>query len=975
MRLWRPILIFGMVLLSLLSAGTGAAEERDASVDATSDAEAVVTDPRVTQIRELIAGTLEVGIEPGALFDVDVTDEGAVQADAVRLRALLRTVEQSEQKRPPAPAASLRVEIERLDPQVWGARLELERQRLAYFELTPEERAAILEQHHARQVAARPVESERDRRLRLAEEERRRVLDAASAARSELERVAGEEQARLVGLEQEVAMVRESQVLKEEQLAARREALLGWQKRVQDAQDSASADALYDALCADLQTIRDEFTLALDAQLTPASMVPEIGANPLETLPRSPLTESAFAQRQKVLTAIADAKANEEQLRQQLLAALADAMNVENRLRLSLLPRLSPQAYGAVTGFSATGWRQAKAESQHLALVLRYHGVNSRAWFRSVREDPSALPYWQIAIVALPWTIALALFGALRRRLPGILQMAERRARERALRSGAPSTFELRLYRFVRGVYRSVTMLAFYTFSVWLLPSAVRAVLEVDMVVITLGWMLGGWVAVDTIHALAGANRVVRRSADPIPELRLRSLRLVGWVVVCIALMLVLSARVVGEGTLFRWTLSTCWVIAIPVFLLLVRWWREVVFTRLDRRRNTALQQWILANRRGYKSFFAAMIGAATLFLLGTYRVLRRWLTTFNLARRAHAYLFRRGLTKLSETAQLVPLTPEKMRVLSPYHHGAEWVSCPADAALGELLQCARNGGLLALVGQRGLGKSTLLERLARELGADAARLDLSELRRPDASLPKVVLVDDAHHLCRPVPGGIEEFLRALAELRKQARGRAWVLAFDAILWPVALHAQLSPLFDRVITLEPWSDVEIGTLLEQRSEEAGLALSFDALLQLPPNADEIERQDALEAHREGYFRMIWDHSYGVPGLALEAWRASLSAAGESAARVLPLQVPDTTLLDGLPDQAAFVLRAILQMGPTSADEIARAVRQNTEQVESTIEVGRTTGYLQRDEHGAVNVSGPWLRSVLQLLISRHLVVP
>ena len=79
--------------------------------------------------------------------------------------------------------------------------------------------------------------------------------------------------------------------------------------------------------------------------------------------------------------------------------------------------------------------------------------------------------------------------------------------------------------------------------------------------------------------------------------------------------VLLVSARLVGKGTVYSWVYSTCWFAAIPVFLILVRWWREVVFERVERvRRKSALQAWMLVNRSGWKSFFAAMVAAVQLF-------------------------------------------------------------------------------------------------------------------------------------------------------------------------------------------------------------------------------------------------------------------------------------------------------------------------------------------------------------------------
>jgi hypothetical protein len=399
-----------------------------------------------------------------------------------------------------------------------------------------------------------------------------------------------------------------------------------------------------------------------------------------------------------------------------------------------------------------------------------------------------------------------------------------------------------------------------------------------------------------------------------------------------------------------------------------------------------------LVNRSGWKSFFAAMIAAVQLFVLGFYKTLRNWLTSFNLARRAHAYLFKRELARLAgeqPSTRSRPLDAKALAILAPTNQTNGWVSCLADADIDALAARAQagRGGVVALVGGRGMGKSCLLRRLGTRVessitlecqgdGDGQLRSLFSGDEAAEATRgPALVLLDDAHRLIKPVRGGLRPFDEAFSFARSRSNDTLWVFAIDDVVWPFLRRARDSrPLFDEIVTLGPWTDEQIGELLSLRSVEAEVVPNFEGLLEkLPAGADEVDKLEALAARRVGYFRMVWDYTRGNPAMALEVWRASLSADDAGFTRVLPLAVPDSTELQRLPDSALFILRAIMQLEPATVSEIARSTRLPETHVLNAVTFGVQRGYLTGDGD-AVRVAWAWLHSVVVLLERRHLLV-
>jgi len=746
-----------------------------------------------------------------------------------------------------------------------------------------------------------------------------------------------------------------------------------------------------------LAASRDELGHALDELASAGSTVPDLGPNPLTDIPSNVATETVSLRRRAVEVQIQAARREERMVRALRAATLLTEVDALNGDRLSLLSSLSPQKRAGVTGFTQAGFDQSHSEARQLLLILRYHRHVAEGWLGELRSRQriQGVSSWHVAAVAVPWLLAIVGFVWLRRRSPDWLRAIDERLLEldRREQRASPSALRKALH-FLKALHRPLESLSLLALMVWLLPASADGLLEVQLAEAIIGWSLGGALIVNVINAIAASSSPSEvHAGDDIAALRLRSLRLVGHTVVGFALVLLASARLVGKGTVYSWVYSTCWFAAIPLFLILIRWWREVVFHRVERvRRKSELQSWVLANRIGWKSFFAAMIAAVQLFVLGFYKALRNRATSFNLARRAHAYLFKRELARLRSdqpSVQARPLDAKASAILGPTNQTKGWVSCLADGHIDALAARAHagRGGVVALVGGRGMGKSCMLRRLGTRVDSS---ITLECLGDGDGQLrslfsfdggaeatraPSLVLLDDAHRLIKPVRGGLRPFDEAFAFARSRSDHTLWVFAIDDVVWPFLRRARDSrPLFDEIVTLRPWTDEQIGELLSLRSAEAAVVPNFEGLLEkLPAGADEVDKQEALAARRIGYFRMVWDYTRGNPAMALEVWRASLSEDDAGVARVLSLAVPDSAELQRLPDSALFILRAIMQLEPATVSEIAQSTRLPETHVLNAVTFGVQRGYLTEDGD-AVRVAWAWLHSVVVLLERRHLLV-
>lgn len=995
----------------------GADEAGALATDAEEDPAVVDIDRQTTGVRALIADQLEPSLEPASLFAVSLADEDAVRVDAQRLRLLLGAVDRAS-RRTEKDAIRSRFRVvdagigdAGVDPILWRARIELDRARLAFYELPFARRSELLAAHASRQRDTETAPSAQQLRAREADDQRQAALRAAQTARAEAEQQVAAELARLLDVERAQATLDTDFTAQEKEIVEQRDVTIGWQQRAIEARAVAGvADRTYDNLRRALPAARDALSKALDELGNGPSDVPSAGPNTLADLRVDVDTRAADMERDRVEKEARRLRTKEESLRRERAAQLFDEIDTLNHERLRLLFSLSPEKRGAVTGFTLAGWDQAVSEARQLTLILRYHRYIIGQWLVALRH-PSRVLGGVVAggaVQAFEWLLALGVFIGWRRRSTALLRVLHLRATEedRRARLPAPSP-ATRALSFLTQVHRPAEWLTLLFVLRWLLPDATQQILEVRVLSVLTMWIIGAALVVDAVNALAGTERgeSPRKGEPDSAALRLRSLRLVGRVVVIFGLILVLSSMLVGRGTIYHWVLSTCWLASIPVLLILVRWWRNIVFHRIERvRRPTRIQRWVLANSQGWwTSFVAACVGGLYLFGSGAARRGRNWIGRFVITRRALAYLFRRQLDRREQTGIVGPISAAAFDALGPEKASSKWIANDSDEAIGQLAKRIRErrGGVIAVVGERGMGKSAALRRLHGDgddtlllasPSSDATALLLhfaqsvgltskASLEQAGAALgasPNLhaLLLDDAHHFVQPVVGGLASFDALLATASRHTRTTTWVFALDEVIWQFFERSRgARPLFDEVIRLKPWGEEPIVNLLQTRTEEAGLAPTFENLVErLPATADAVDRQEALARCAADYYRLLWDAATGNPGIALHMWRRSLGTDGQAKTAVRPSTALDTSDLERLPDSSVFVLRAVLQLAPARAEDIASGSLLRFSEVTDALRYAVSRGYIEERE-GGYQVTWTWFRAITLFLQRKHLLAP
>lgn len=1016
------------------------------------------TEEKTRQVRALIAGNLAASVDPGRLFDVPLDDDAAIAVELKRLEAVTaqgalgaaaapppassatpttqaaparsETPPTAAPEAPPVLAPSAAPEESpssapppsppssgsTVPPALWRAQLELDEARMAFLSLSEDKRRALLAAHAGKAAAAKAGAQKTEQKLSQAEDKKRvaqaaqeRALEAASLAKSEASKLLQEERARLLGIKVRQADYEAKLIHEERSLDERSEATLAWRRRVADhikarqegSADAFATDALYSELRRSLRRARESLSAAIGSAREGPQDVPMPGPDRLDTAGAEIDTAEYDKLREEAVRAGNRLAEHARALKWRRAKVLLEQIESLNHERLELLPFLTPSRKSTLTSFSADGFDQALGELRQVTLVLRYHVSALTHWVTEIDSGLSAGARGFFATLGVVKVLALLIaLGWWRRRADRVLGRLQRRA-EIKRGEGLVGVYGPGALWVLRRIRSPLEWWAAIAFALRLSGPVVENLLEVRLFWLVASWTLGGATAVLFLDAMAARRPPRVRSEIDVAALRLRSLRVLGRVIVTFGLILALSAELVGKGTLYSWVLSTCWFAAIPIALLFVGWWRSVIFDRLEpRQRRSAFARWVVKNRTGYRSFFAAASGGVYLLGLGAVRLGRDYLSGLTIVRRVLAYLFRREITKQAEEApQLSPLPAKYRETFAPSRQTDDIVVTAADEELEEVASRidAEGGGVFAIVGERGSGKTTLIRRLLKSHPASKhvecppgdpvevrrallAALDLEdgagdeEIRDRLQAMPEdnALILDDAHRLVRHTIGGLVELDRMLALARDSSNVCTWVFAFDASVFQLVERARgTRPLFDSVIQMKPWSEEGIAWLLESRTEACGLKPRFDHLVKGSMDGDEQSRAELVARTKTSYYRLLWDYSGGNPAVALHFWSRSLGIDAAGTVRAGLFSAPPTLDLERLPDTAAFVLRAIVRLDPAGLGDIVESTRLTMDQVRDALRYASFRGYVVSDSEGRVAIDWTWFRAVTRVLQRKH----
>ncbi|MEZ4447958.1 MAG: hypothetical protein R3B09_00680 [Nannocystaceae bacterium] len=919
----------------------------------------------------------------------------------------------------PSAIEALHQEIADLELKILETRLEILSRPLPDRQLLVDAEEDRLRFEQARALAEEASRNATEE-ARLAEAARQRALEAAVAARTALQRTLAEERAAAEEARRDQAQLRGRLAEARHRYEKERQEgeWPGQSLALQVAGVAAGSDEandLYDQIVAALEDLRAQLRLALaEAEADPRvpryhprlpDIPPDAGAA---------ITAEALALRK---TAI-DLDAAADDLAQTASTLALDVLDTtferESQLyfaRIALLDKLPAARRAAVLGLGREGIAQLRREFDRLILAARWYRIQRQSapkrLFASLRD---LYTFYEVA-TSLLW-ILLILVVALYvvRRGPTWIRGLRSFIVRNASNTGLIRTLQ-GLLGVIDALFRPLVLFAAVT-ALWPALDGAQQIGEVAVLYKILVYFATYRLILRAAHT--GIARLMHARIEEATSVKvLRSLQLIGRTVLVIVIFQTISERILGRGYLFLLVAGFAWICALPIAIILIRWWREsIADAYLVFRDHGSLADAVRSSRRRWYGFFVATAAVAILAVALVGRFIRRFVLGFEQSRKALAFMFRRRLERRAEDIGAInraplpedlatcltaaPVTESALRLAGFTgqrqldEHIDEWRSSPV---LGAAL----------LVGDPGVGKTTWL--LAAVERAAAAGLPTSLLRLRERTLSREGMLAAIVRELDPPP----EARRSLASLRDWLRrgpkrmiavdnlhcftlrgvdtSQAWE-AFDDLIqatghqvfWLCTMARQPFEFvswsrrgagpFRELIELPPWSEEEIAVLLRRRTDAAGYTVVYDDLI--------VDRVEGVEAHAQlvsterEYARLIWDYADGIPAVALECWRSSLCPEGDRRVRVRLFRRPPESLLEGLDERQRFLLGAVIWHNNLSAPEAALSLRYRMDVCVEGLALLGEWGALTAED-GRYRPSIPWLPAIHRYLRRHHLI--
>ena len=492
--------------------------------------------------------------------------------------------------------------------------------------------------------------------------------------------------------------------------------------------------------------------------------------------------------------------------------------------------------------------------------------------------------------------------------------------------------------------------------------------------------------------------------------MRLSTINLYVWGFIVTGLVSQISAMTLGKATIHSWISDCIFFFYVLVTVYSLHKWKAFIFDELKTHpNNPIIVKWSIKNRKKWLfASFSTAVCAVWLVIQSIQSFLFNTLSEYQFFSHALAYLFRAEVLKQTEAAKEQELLTQVRgeSTFSFVKPGSPESIIIDEYAIKEMTALCSylysdSPAVCILSGERGIGTSTLLNRILHEVdNAEPIYIEcpydgyfplitllgeklgvegdinedsvLEALRNSDCCY--LIAFDSVQRLIKPRVGGLAHLMRLTNLMRNVRKSHRVVIAIEKSSWRFVDRARGDRLlFDSVEFMPRWSEKAINDLLETRIENEGeYKLSFDGLA-LPRQwgKDELSPE---ERAKNGFFRILWDFSDGNPTVALRFFRRSLFFNKKNNETLVRLfKAPSVDGLENMPKPMLAVLRSIVQLEIASPEELRACTQLSLNEVISTLRYFQSRGYIDWVEN-TTRISDLWYRNITNILHRQHLLV-
>lgn len=409
--------------------------------------------------------------------------------------------------------------------------------------------------------------------------------------------------------------------------------------------------------------------------------------------------------------------------------------------------------------------------------------------------------------------------------------------------------------------------------------------------------------------------------------------------------------------------------------------------------------------------FFPISVG---LLIFGFFRR-----TIRNLLAQGGVLSYLRAVALRRQSKRIEPSTDEKNARPLPEQYVKEFplypisgdegsVLVPREAVTNKIIEqleswrSTRQDGSVALVGEKGNGKTTLLALLERQISTvPVIRDTISRKALTEKDLVNdlsealglkdvtnvgmlashlnngedcVILLDEAHNVFLRKVDGYQAFEALVRLVNYTSEHVFWVLVFNSFAWEFINQSQgRVHYFRRLLYLPQWSVEDIRTLIDQRNKRSGLQIEFDSAL-TDRGGDQNGELRLIET-ADGFFRLLWEESNGNPRVATSLWLRSLRVVDDDKLRVGLIRQSAHAMLSEMDTEHLFALAAVCQHENLSIEELRTVLNVKSELASFMVRFLLEYGFLEpkHTDLRRVTLAPEHYLQVLRHLRGKHLL--
>ncbi|MFV0446865.1 MAG: AAA family ATPase [Vibrio sp.] len=667
----------------------------------------------------------------------------------------------------------------------------------------------------------------------------------------------------------------------------------------------------------------------------------------------------------------------------------------------TLLGSVNEQTREELTGFGPTGVTQFKQEWRLAQLNIEYLAYFQLRSFQSLFEDLmiSPVPFiWSVCKVIFIYFLLIWWLRHSKR----LIELF----RTTYLKDRADPPLWARIVWYISTANKAIAWLIAINISLQVLAE-IESLQHLVFLEIFIWWIWGGSIAVSLILELT--YHTSHTSNKALIALRLSTIRRIVWTVIVTGVIVQLSMRTLGKGTIYYWILNTMYAWFFVMIVSVLNLWRERIFAYAEKASDRPLWvNWTISKKDAFAvRVFATTITLAWLLMHTLQYRLIAALSNYTFFSQALAYLFRIEVAKQNENIasdhnHVRIKGDEAFNYILPGTIDSELIDYAAD----EIKQLSRylmtdSPAICIVTGERGIGTTTLLytllnkvknaeplylncpysgypellQLLALSLGMDEDATEiqiLAHLRKSEQSY--LIAIDNAQRLVKPMVGGLNSLIKLTNLLRRSKKNHRVIMAIEKSNWRFVDRARGERLlFDWVTLLPRWNEKQMHKLLDSRiNRDIESPVCFEGLV-VPRQWDQDESSDDERA-KQGFYRILWHYSDGNPTVALRFFRRSLNRHKETGVvKVSLFHVPDSQDLEQMPKPMLAVLRSIVQLEVASSEELSKCTQLSIAEVIGIVRYFQSRGYLEWAED-KTRVSDHWYRTITNVLDRQHLLV-